>query len=77
MDTFRDAAASLATVRKKYPEMQIKITIEEYGARIHATLGIQGIDRSVSWLDMEYAHANVLAICVGDVARQLVERRAA
>lgn len=75
MDTFRDAVAALVTVRKKYPEMIIEITLETYGARIHATLGNQGLDRSVSWADMEHAHANVLAISVGDLARQLVASR--
>ncbi len=77
MDTFRDAVAALVSVRKKYPNMSIEITLETYGARIHATLGNEGLDRSVSWADMEYAHANVLAICVGDVARHLVEHCAA
>ncbi len=77
MDTFENAVAALVTVRKKYPEIRIEITLETYGARIHATLDNQGMDRSVSWADMKYAHANVLAICVGDVARQLVASRAA
>jgi len=77
MDTFRDAVAALVTARKKYPEMLIEITLETYGARIHATLGDRGLDRSVSWSEMEHAHANVLAIGVGDVARQLVASRAA
>lgn len=77
MDTLREAVAALASVRKKYPSMNIEITLEEYGARIHATLNTRGLDRSVSWAEMENAHINVLAVCVGDVARNLVSRSAA
>lgn len=72
IETFREAAAALATVRKKYPEMAIEITIEAHGPRIHSTLGSVGLDRSVSWMDLQHAHANVLAISVGDVARDLI-----
>lgn len=74
IETFKEAAAALATVRKKYPDMLIEITIEAHGPRIHATLGSAGLDRSVSWADLQHAHANVLAISVGDVARALVNR---
>lgn len=72
IETFREAAAALATVRKKYPDMTIEITIEAHGPRIHATRGNAGLDRSVSWMDLQHAHANVLAISVGDVARDLI-----
>lgn len=72
MDTIREAVAALVSARKKYPSLNIEITLEEYGARIHATVNSRGLDRSVSWADMENAHVNVLAVCVGDVARDLV-----
>jgi hypothetical protein len=72
IDTFREAAAALATVRKKYPGMIIEITIETHGPRVHATLGQIGMDQTIAWTDLSHAHANVLAISVGDVARQLV-----
>lgn len=72
MQTFREAVDALVTARKKCPDLAIEITLETYGARIHATLGNSGLDRSVSWADMENANANVLAICVGDVTRSLV-----
>jgi hypothetical protein len=72
LDTFREAADALAAVRKKYPDMSIEITIEAHGPRIHATLGSLGIDQSVSWGDLSHEEVNVLAISVGDVARQLI-----
>ena len=72
IDTFREAAAALATVRKKYPDMSIEITIEAHGPRVHATLGSLGMDQSVSWGDLGHAEINVLAITVGDVARQII-----
>ena len=71
MNAFREAAAALVTARKTHSGLAIEITLEEYGARIHATMKNRGLDRSVSWADIEDAHVNVLAICVGDVARQL------
>lgn len=75
MDTFREAVDALVSARKTYGGMTIEITLETYGARIHATLDNYGMGRSVSWEAMEHAHANVLAICVGVVARQLAASR--
>ncbi len=71
MQTFREAADAMVSAKKKHPGLAMKITVETYGACIHGIMGDRSMDHSVSWLDMSDAHVNVLAICVGDVARNL------
>jgi hypothetical protein len=71
MNRLREAVAALEFVRDRYPGLSIEITLEAYGPRVHATLNGVGLDRSVSWLDLETGNISVLAVCVYDVAGEL------
>lgn len=71
MNSFREAVDAMVSAKKKHPGLAMKITLETYGARIHGIMDNRQFDQSVSWADMADAHVNVLAICVGDVARNL------
>jgi len=71
MQTFREAADAILSAKKKHPGLLMRVTIETYGAQILGIMGNRELERTVSWDDMQNAHANVLAISIGDVAREI------